>query len=348
MPTLTWDIATGYDLFISHMALHDPEQFSLRPSWAAGVRARLPTAEREFLQRYAATKSLPLHWVHSLPAPKDSRTVLAELGRIPPAERLFALLTPSHTPAELLAILHEVQARGAWEAADVTRLQALLSPHEKPFQTPATIGSLLDFWARPAEFGELFLLSFESFYSEFFAEEEERLLPYLQAAAEQGQAWAADLPLETLLEELSQGVRYALPTTIDEIVFAPVFWSTPLIIDLRLAENRLLFTYGARPAAVSLVPGEAVPADLPQVLKALADPTRLRILRLLAERPLAPGELAQELRLRPSTLTHHLQALRLARLVRLTLSENDRRVYALRPAGLERVVEMLYQFVNSG
>jgi DNA-binding transcriptional ArsR family regulator len=191
------------------------------------------------------------------------------------------------------------------------------------------------------------LLALESFYGEFFAEEEERIRPHVQSAGEQGQAWAAEMPLEALFEELSQGVRYnAQPDTV-EIVFAPVFWSTPLIIELPLGGGKRLFTYGARPGHVSLVPGEAMPEDLPQALKALADPTRLRIVRLLGERPFAPGELAQELRLRPSTVTHHLQTLRLARLVRLTLGENDRRVYALRPAGIERIVEMLYTFIQA-
>ena len=70
---------------------------------------------------------------------------------------------------------------------------------------------------------------------------------------------------------------------------------------------------------MSLVPGELVPDALYQPLKALADPTRLRILRYLSDEPLTPAALARRLRLRSPTVIHHLDALRLARLVILTL-----------------------------
>ena len=87
-----------------------------------------------------------------------------------------------------------------------------------------------------------------------------------------------------------------------------------------LDEETALFVYGARPADMSLVPGELVPDALYQALKALADPTRLRILRYLSDEPLAPAQLARRLRLRPPTVIHHLDALRLARLVIVTLA----------------------------
>ena len=47
---LRWEIGTGYDLFISLLVLHRPEQHGLRASWAAGVRSRLPADERETLE----------------------------------------------------------------------------------------------------------------------------------------------------------------------------------------------------------------------------------------------------------------------------------------------------------
>ncbi|NJN55024.1 MAG: ArsR family transcriptional regulator, partial [Anaerolineae bacterium] len=46
-----------------------------------------------------------------------------------------------------------------------------------------------------------------------------------------------------------------------------------------------------------------------------------RILKYLSEEPLTPAELARRLRLRPPTVIHHLDALRLARLVHVTLSQ---------------------------
>jgi DNA-binding transcriptional ArsR family regulator len=81
-----------------------------------------------------------------------------------------------------------------------------------------------------------------------------------------------------------------------------------------------------------LIPGELVPDALFQALKALADPTRLRIMRYLSAEPLTPAELSRRLRLRAPTVIHHLHALRLARLVHLTIGHEGRRYEARREA----------------
>ena len=55
--------------------------------------------------------------------------------------------------------------------------------------------------------------------------------------------------------------------------------------------------------------------ELSLLFKALADPARLRILGLLAERSLAGHELADRLALTPPTISHHMRRLVAARLV---------------------------------
>ena len=58
--------------------------------------------------------------------------------------------------------------------------------------------------------------------------------------------------------------------------------------------------------------------DLLLILKALSDRSRLRIVGLLAARPMAVGELADALGLTPATLVHHLRRLSDAELVEAT------------------------------
>lgn len=69
--------------------------------------------------------------------------------------------------------------------------------------------------------------------------------------------------------------------------------------------------------------------ELSLLFKALADPARLRILGLLAERPLAGHELADRLGLTPPTISHHMRRLTAARLVDVE-PDAQSRIYSLR------------------
>ena len=53
------------------------------------------------------------------------------------------------------------------------------------------------------------------------------------------------------------------------------------------------------------------------MLRALGDPTRLRLLRLLSTEPRSPQSLAVELKLSLPTVSHHMRELRVAGLVRI-------------------------------
>jgi DNA-binding transcriptional ArsR family regulator len=89
-----------------------------------------------------------------------------------------------------------------------------------------------------------------------------------------------------------------------------------------------------------------VPDALLQALKALSDPTRLRILYYLSGESLSPADLARRLRLRLPTVTHHLKTLRLAGLVRLTLGEGKvTKRYAVRPAAVDGTFAALQRFL---
>jgi hypothetical protein len=69
--------------------------------------------------------------------------------------------------------------------------------------------------------------------------------------------------------------------------------------------------------------------ELSLLFKALADPARLRILGLLAERAHAGHELADRLALTPPTISHHMRRLVAARLVDVA-PDAQTRIYSLR------------------
>lgn len=71
-----------------------------------------------------------------------------------------------------------------------------------------------------------------------------------------------------------------------------------------------------------------------ETLAALADPVRRRVVELLAQRPMRPGELARETGASASSLSKHLRVLRRHGLVGESHPEFDARVriYTLRSA----------------
>ncbi len=342
-----WDIGTAYDFFISLWALHEPKHLGLRGAWAAGVRSRLPGPERDVLQRVTPLV-WPLAWVYTLPAPKDARTALDTLRALHGPERLLALMP--NTPDSIVNLWRGVAERGAWTEAEHKQLADEMAGGDWKKRSPVTIRKaaedFLDLWIDPVGTADAILSAYEGYYEAFFAEEEARIRPALEAALTNAQAQAQSLERrDELLEELSQGVRVAKDWEDKSLILAPSYWGTPLALMSSFEPNKGLFLFGARPADESLVPGDIVPDALYQALKALADPTRLRILRYLTDEPLTPAELARRLRLRAPTVIHHLDSLRLARLVIVALDTEGKR-YAVRPEAINAAFKLLNQFVG--
>jgi DNA-binding transcriptional ArsR family regulator len=73
-------------------------------------------------------------------------------------------------------------------------------------------------------------------------------------------------------------------------------------------------------------------------LSALADPTRQRIVEMLAAGALSSGEIASRFALSKPAVSQHLKTLKTARLVRVH-AEKQRRIYALDPEGVAEVAE---------
>lgn len=347
LPRLRSDVGTAYDMLISLEVLYHPRRYGVRGAWAAGVRSRLPEKERAFLQQ-AVSFFIPFNWLHALPAPKDGATVLKALAAMPAADRLPAVTFHSpHFPAGPRRALQRVAERGGWDDEDLAVLDKELAERQWGRQKK-DVKATLDLWAEPERSGENYLAALRAYYDAFFAEEEQRIRPILEEAADRALEMAGRLSLADLLEELSQGLHFAQLPEADEIVLAPSFWSTPLVVDHELAPGCRLFVFGARPSNVSLVPGEPVPEDLHRTLKALSDPTRLRILHYLSDEPQTPSSLARKLRLRPPTVVHHLHVLRLSRLVRLTMEAEGKHRYAARPEAIDRAFADLQHFVERG
>lgn len=78
-------------------------------------------------------------------------------------------------------------------------------------------------------------------------------------------------------------------------------------------------------------------------LKALGEPRRLELLRLIRERPRAVGELAAEVNVTQQAVSQHLGVLDRAGLVEAR-KEGTRSVYAIRPQGFAPVQAFVQGF----
>lgn len=81
---------------------------------------------------------------------------------------------------------------------------------------------------------------------------------------------------------------------------------------------------------------------------ALADPTRQRIVEMLATGALSSGEIAGRFKLSPPAISQHLKTLKEARLVSVR-ADRQKRIYSLDPEGVAEVgewVERIKAFWN--
>jgi DNA-binding transcriptional ArsR family regulator len=340
---ISWDKGTAYDFFASLDVLHFPAKYGLRGAWAAGVRSRLSQEDREFFDGISGLFEEPFAWLYTLPQPKDADTVLYAIKQMPVAQRLSELkLSPIHDQ-----LLHEIQERGSWSEEDRDYLSEGIPKEEgRALFSPKKIEKILDFYANAEEFGRAYLAAFQSYNEVFFAEEEKRIAPKIDEALENAKQLAEEMPVLELLEELSRGVKFEEFPGVTEIILVPTYWLSPFITSTKIDEGRNLLLFGARPPGESLVPGEIVPEDLLQILKALADPSRLRILRYLMQEQLTPAELSRRLRLRAPTLTHHLHILRLAGLVRFVLRGKSEHLYFARMESIKSSYTILKDFLE--
>jgi DNA-binding transcriptional ArsR family regulator len=224
----------------------------------------------------------------------------------------------------------------------VSRARILAAPSVSEVRT------LFAEMADPAATKERWLAAMREYYAVFFSQEEVRLVPVLERMLQNAQALSKKTSVEDLIERLSNGYTISSESVLDKLVLVPSVWCHPFVVPMQLGDRELLLAWGARPSGYRLAPGESVPDQALLVLRALADPTRLRLLRLLALEPRTPQALARELKLTLPTVSHHMRELRLAGLVRMEAQVVDRareNRYTVRWQSAERAFNELSRFV---
>lgn len=164
------------------------------------------------------------------------------------------------------------------------------------------------------------------------------------AAAKQALVGRTD-PVD-LVELATGGVRLEPAPPLHTVVLVPQYHHRPYnLVEAGGGVAIYLYPVDALPPA----PGEPAPALL-RLTAALADPSRLRILRFLAAGSRSFTEVVQHTGLAKSTVSHHMVTLRAAGLVRLQqlgdLGDRSAGRYSLRPAALAELSEQLSRYLS--
>lgn len=349
---IVWDQGTAYDFFTSLHVLHFPDDFGLRGAWAAGVRSRLPNEAREFLEKIVGNFNPPLNWVYSLPAPKDAATALVGLKRIPVEDRLAALRLCQFESVRGCQILTEVSQRRGWDAALLDEYLDLWRRQEEKHQvipgptSALRVEKVFQVYADPLNFGQQYLQSLQAYYEVFFSEEEKRIGLKLEKALQTAQKSADQMGAEEYLRLHGGKLDLDSLRPNDQVVLVPSYWCSRGALHSDLEQDQHLILFGARPEEESLVPGEIVPEDLTRRLKAMTDPTRMRILRYLLQEQLTPAELARRLRLRAPTVTHHLHTLKSAGMVQFAKKGKNEHLYYAKMESIKSTYTLLKDFLE--
>lgn len=130
------------------------------------------------------------------------------------------------------------------------------------------------------------------------------------------------------VERATNGIRVTPERSLRQIRLAASYFMRPYNAVLRVGDT-IVICYPIADSAVGPASRSVPPTATVRLYRALGDETRLRILRLLADRDRYLTELANELGLSKPTISHHLALLRTAGLVTVN-EEGNLTYYTLR------------------
>jgi DNA-binding transcriptional ArsR family regulator len=153
------------------------------------------------------------------------------------------------------------------------------------------------------------------------------------------------LPAFEAIERLTGGYTLGSDLGLRTITLAPSVFIHPFMstrVDEEAGEALILF--GIPSSIFDDYDPEQTGGELMPALKAMADPSRLTVLHLLAQQPLYTSEVVERLRLAQTTVHHHLAQLRAAGLIR---QERDRKgmKYSIRTDSARQVLRALDDWI---
>ncbi|OGX68343.1 MAG: hypothetical protein A2189_05985 [Paenibacillus sp. RIFOXYA1_FULL_44_5] len=206
-----------------------------------------------------------------------------------------------------------------------------------PFIT-GSIPSNLD--VIPTEFAPL-LAQWDSYY---FQTLDPSLDRHIASDIQQKQLLLQSMDGVKLVELSTCGVVIEPQNGLDEIILIPTLHFRPLNNYMRF-ERMVLMQYSLDPPHLD---PNTPPPQLMRLTRALADESRVRILKFIAASPKSFSEISEFSALTKGTVHHHMMNLRAAGLIRIhvTTAQNHMERFSFRTDALDNVPFWLNQFIN--
>ena len=360
-----------YDFLISlHVSLASPEEtfaaFDVGREWVDAARARCnarnPRALATLGRYLGDSQPGTLHatlisLVRQSPEPRTTAQFLAWLETLPTAQLAEVLLDQEGLGVDwqalLAAALSELDASaqtrdrrdGGEERTGRGELALGLLLARYPEDVRPTVAAVMhDLEGTRREL----VAALRVWDAAVFAAERPRVAKLQRREVDMLEQRRREVALEPFIEEEMRGVQWQRPSGLRRIVLAPSYFSRPAVF-YHYWHGTLTFV---TPIEAKIIEPDAQRSDprapdeeTLRFFLALGDETRLRILRLLAEREMYLTELADRLRLTKATTKHHMVRLRAAGLV--TLYDRERLTYyALRPAVGRHAAQLLDSYLG--
>lgn len=156
----------------------------------------------------------------------------------------------------------------------------------------------------------------------------------------QKENWMEKMSPEEVVSMATEG-EYPPEPTVTRVLLVPQAVYRPWTVQADAEQTKIFYYPVAEQHLFAQVDPYRPPQSLVQLLKALGDEHRLRLLKMIAEQEMSLQELTERLQLGKSTVHHHLSMLRAARLV-----ETHGTKYRCHHAALKRLPHLLEPYIT--
>ena len=333
---IEWDVRPGYDFLfsLSYDTAKTDDMPAADRAWRRDAFAALPKDIRAQIGPLSAEDVYVnvASFLVDRPEVRSSTDVVRTISSVTTRELMRAIL------ADLLR--HTERADVVRRAIDgdpaaIEELTATFPEHKRGFQ------ALL---ADPKAFHQRLVAILEA-WAERFAEIEDRVAAMIERDHVGRAGDRETLSGSDLIEKTTSGIRWLPEPGVRRVILAPSYFSRPYNF-LLAGEDWRFFAYPIADEALDDVDPLLPPPAVVRLHRALGDPTRMRMLKLLSSRDLYLTEIAQQLDLSKPTIKHHLAQLRAAGLVTIIESGNII-YYTLRRGRLDEASTELKRFLTT-